>query len=124
MTYLLLVVALFGEPCKHGVDLPTGTPAPCDGALIPTGSLTRLLQDQSALGIVKAELEAEKQSRAAEATVCRQHFEIEHAGRIQCEQEKTPMPPTLSWYEHPAFVAATTAILTAGVTIGIVYAVK
>ena len=120
----LLVAALLGEPCVRATGLEAGNVAPCSGALIPTSALTRLLQDQSALDIVRAELQAEKQQRWQDATVCRQHFDIEHKGRLQCESEKTPLPPAISWYEHPAFVAVTSVILTAVVTIGIAYAVK
>ena len=123
MTNVLLAL-LFLAPCPEAVSLAAGQQAPCDGDLVPRPALVQLLQDQSALSLVRERMRVAEQIHEAEIRACQMHWDVERASRLVCEREKSPPPLSFSWYEHPAFVAVTSVVLTAGATIAIVYAVK
>lgn len=124
MIAALLAAIALAAPCPEAVSLTTGQPAPCDGDLVPRPALVQLLQDQSALALVRERMRVAEQIHEAEIRACQTHWDAERTSRLVCEREKSPAPLRTPWYEHPAFVATASVILTAGVCIGIVYAAK
>lgn len=124
MIAALLAAFALAAPCPEAVSLTTGQPAPCDGDLIPKPALVQLLQDQSALALVRERMRVAATIHEAEIRACQTHWDAERASRLVCEREKSPAPLRTPWHEHPAFVATASVILTAGVCIGIVYAAK
>lgn len=121
---VVIIAAILAAPCPEAVSLTAGQPAPCDGDLVPRPALVQLLQDQSALSLVKERMRVAATIHETEIRACQSHWDAERASRLVCEREKSPAPLRAPWYEHPAFVATTSVILTAGVCIGIAYAVK
>lgn len=130
------------EPCTPGQVLvvrdglartSSGEPAElCDGDLYATEDAAALLLDSQLLALerdrarfLREEHALEEEGWRAALKLCQAQERAEHEGRIACEQDRVP-PPVVerAWYQSPVFSGVLGAVLGAGVTIAVVYAVR
>lgn len=124
------------EPCVKSHPMKVGSVATCDGDLMPTDKLGKLLLDQTALGLAKtqlAECQAESkrkvktcQDRAGvDLAQCQSDRDTESLARRSCEESRTiPVGEVVSWYERPWFVATATAVVVTAVVVAVATALR
>lgn len=131
-----------GEPCRSavvirdgkaflpetvrapGFDAKTSPTAPwCDGDLLPTSEVLRLLLVEDAAELARDQLVNEQDLRAIDRDEARELLEVERNARRACETQHAPPPPRpRPFYQSPWFGASVGVVVGAGLVLGAVFA--
>jgi hypothetical protein len=123
-----------GVPCRRGVHLTQGQAAPCEGDLLPTSEVIRLLDAEDALesanrsiADAEARLKAAELSAADESARLNSLLQIERKARRECETAQVPPQPVPEgprWYVSPWLWGTVGVVLGSAATIAVVKAVR
>lgn len=120
--YYLLLALVVGwdsqvraeSPCTEAHTLLRGEVSPCDGDLLPTEKLEKLLNTQTALELAKKQLAELELQAADELAACETNLELQTELRRQCETTVPVAPPRVETplTSKPWFVATVSVVAT------------
>ena len=122
---LMWPVSVSAAPCLDASRILTGETSPCDGILVPESKLLKIRQDLNLCYLNVEECEISRQAAVDELAVQTEGFT---AANLLCEQKVTALeqaalaaldPPEIPWFEHPAFVASISILLTIAASAGV-----
>jgi len=122
---LLTAQTANASPCLDASRILHGQAAACDGVLVPESNLLRIRQNlelcyldvEECQTLRQADVE-EHQLRVANLTSVLALAE-EKAAALEQAALAALEPPTIPWFEHPAFVASVSVVLTVLASIGV-----
>lgn len=122
------------DPCRdepRPCALKRGMRAPWDGELWPSAFAMAVLEDRAAgeaakgaLAIAEADLKAERDGRAIDRKEAAGELAAERRAHAATRELARSLVEPPAWYERPAFLIITTAVVTLGATVATVYALR
>ena len=121
----LAALLLFSAPCQNASALTIGDKAPCTGTLVPDLALISLIDDAEKCAVnLKACEEISGHDRALFLQKQKKHAELlsietKKAQALSDALDEALRETRYFWYEHPAFVASISIVMTAALAVGV-----
>lgn len=125
MIHAALLLLLISAPCEDARPLNQGQKAPCTGTLVPDAALISVINDAEKCAVTLSgceknaghmlELSAIKAQRHAALIA----IEMDKGKALSDALDKALSAQRFSWYEHPAFVATVSIVMTAALAAGV-----
>jgi len=125
MIHAALFLLLISAPCEDARPLNQGKKAPCTGTLVPDAALIALIDGAEKCQAYLFECEQtqthtlELSAIKAERHAALLNIEIDRGKALSDALDKALSAERFSWYEHPAFVATVSIVMTAALAAGV-----
>lgn len=138
----LAALALVLYPTRASAGAPTpleaGEPAPFAGLIVEHGHAAALFRAEAQASRLRGELRgtraqllrteadlvAERQARQVDRDEAAERERASEAARVRAEALARELVEPPAWYARPSFIIPTTAVVTIGVVLGFVYALR
>lgn len=122
---LILPTPVLAAPCLDASRILTGERSTCDGIVVPETTLLKIRQDLELCYLDVEQCETARQSDAEESQA---RLDNLTETNLLCEKKVSALeqaalaalqPPETPWFEHPAFVASVSIVLTIAASAGV-----